>query len=291
VIYGKRRHALFGERLSLDIQNSLFDLCEELATKYHAAKDFEAFELEVIKYFGIEPPMEKAVFDKSNTGTITEDLFEAVLNAYKNKKEEILAMAMPVLQAIHRDRGTSVANVAIPFSEGKKGMNVVVPLNEIVETEGKDLWKYFEKNVSLAYIDEAWKHHLRMMDDLKQEVQTAHFEQKDPLVIYKIESFNLFKTLLTQINGGIASFLFKGELPNQEQSQREVREAKIKQTDLSKMQTNKAEVDAQGNPGDVPAPERRPEPVVRTELKIGRNDPCPCGSGKKFKQCHGKDAV
>jgi preprotein translocase subunit SecA len=289
VIYGKRKHALFGERLSLDIQNSLYDLSEEIVSKHLAVKDYESFELEVIKYFAFSTSINKQSFDKDSMESLTETLFEEVMTQYKKKKDAVVAQAVPVLKNIHRERGSVIQNIAIPFSEGKKGMNIVVSLHETVTNEGKYLWKSFEKNVSLAFIDEAWKHHLRMMDDLKQEVQTAHFEQKDPLVIYKIESFNLFKNLLSQINGGIASFLFKGELPNQEQTQRDVKEAKILQTDLSKMQTNKADVDEMGNPGDVPVHERKQIPVVRDEIKIGRNDPCPCGSGKKFKQCHGKE--
>ena len=289
VIYGKRKHALFGERLSLDIQNSLYDLSEEIISKHLAIKDYESFELDVIKYFAFNTAIDKSSFDRGSLESLTESLFEEVMTHYKKKKDATISQAMPVLKNIHRDRGSVIQNIAIPFSEGKKGMNIVVSLHETVANEGKDLWRNFEKNVSLAFIDEAWKHHLRMMDDLKQEVQTAHFEQKDPLVIYKIESFNLFKNLLSQINGGIASFLFKGELPSQEQTQRDVKEAKILQTDLSKMQTNKAEVDEMGNAGDVPVHERKQTPVVRDEIKIGRNDPCPCGSGKKFKQCHGKE--
>jgi preprotein translocase subunit SecA len=268
----------------------LYDLSEEIVSKHLAVKDYESFELDVIKYFGFETPIDKASFDKGSLETLTETLFDEIMAHYKTKKEEVVAEAMPVLKNIHRERGSVIQNIAIPFSEGKKGLNVVVSLQETVANEGKDLWRNVEKNVSLAFIDEAWKHHLRMMDDLKQEVQTAHFEQKDPLVIYKIESFNLFKSLLSQINGGISSFLFKGQLPSQEQSQREVREAKIQQTDMSKMQTNKADIDEMGNPGDVPHhQERKQTPVVRDEIKIGRNDPCPCGSGKKFKQCHGKE--
>ncbi len=290
VIYGKRKHALFGERLALDIQNSFYDLCEEIVLNHLPVKDLEGFKLDVIKFFSFESSITEADFAKGNAGDLTQKLFDEVVEAYHAKKEAVQSQAFPILKSIHKERGEVIKTVAIPYTENKKGLNVLVPLHDIIESNGKDLWTYFERSVSLAYIDDAWKHHLRLMDDLKHEVQTAHFEQKDPLVIYKIESFNLFKGLMSHINQEIAAFLFKGQLPSEEQNPQQVREAQLPKSDVRNVQTNKAEVEANGNPGDVPMQEqRKPEPV-RLGPQIGRNDPCPCGSGKKFKQCHGKDA-
>jgi preprotein translocase subunit SecA len=289
VIYGKRKHALFGERLSLDIQNGLYDLCDEIVNNYAPVKDYEGFDLELVKYFGINSTIDKDRFLKGDVVNLTNELFDEVLETYEKKRESVKASTMPILRSIFKERGDMINLIAIPFSDNKKGLNILVPLKQIVETEGKDIWKYFEKSVSLAIIDEAWKDHLRMMDDLKHEVQTAHFEQKDPLVIYKIESFNLFKRLMSLVNGDIASFLFKAQLPSNDPNSNQVREGQQRQTDMSKLQTNKEEVDANGNPGDVPStPERKPQPL-RVGPQIGRNDPCPCGSGKKFKQCHGRE--
>jgi preprotein translocase subunit SecA len=289
VIYGKRKHALFGERLSLDIQNALFDLCDEIAHTFSPVKDYEGFELDLVKFFGIDSPISKEEFMKDSAVVVAEKLFEAVSEEYKKKEAEVVSMSLPILTNIYRDRGENINMIAIPFSDAKRGLNVLVHLKTVVENRGKDLWKNFEKSVSLAIIDEAWKDHLRLMDDLKQEVQTAHFEQKDPLVIYKIESFNLFKRLVSQVNGEIATFLFKAHLPSNDNASNQVKEGRVEETDMSKLQTNKEEIDAQGNPGDVPTHERKQEPV-RSGPQIGRNEPCPCGSGKKFKQCHGKEA-
>jgi preprotein translocase subunit SecA len=189
------------------------------------------------------------------------------------------------------ERGEQIQNVAIPFSDAKRGINILVPLEETVKNEGKELMMYFEKNVALALIDDAWKDHLRFMDDLKQEVQTAGYEQKDPLVIYKIESFNLFKGLISSINKDIASFLFKGMIPISEPQQ--VKAAKEQHTSFKGLKESRTDITSgpsqgQGQAPQADQPAKKPEPI-RVGEKTGRNDPCPCGSGKKYKNCHGKD--
>jgi preprotein translocase subunit SecA len=201
-----------------------------------------------------------------------------------------------VLRGLYAERGETIQNVSIPFADAKKGISVLVPLEETVKTGGKDLMTYFEKNVALSLIDDMWKDHLRYMDDLKQEVQTAGYEQKDPLVIYKIESFNLFKTLISNINKEIASFLFKGMIPVSEPQQ--VRAAKEEHTSFKGLKESRTDIGStpaqqqgRGPQGQQPQgeePVRKPEPI-RVGEKIGRNDPCPCGSGKKYKNCHGKE--
>ncbi|MFN8308431.1 MAG: preprotein translocase subunit SecA [Chitinophagales bacterium] len=293
VIYNKRKHALFGERLALDIQNSFYDLCEELVGTFQDAKDYNSFKLEVIRYFAVDSTITAEEFTREQVPALTEKLFHEVMEAYHRKKEFVQRNVMPVLSNILQERGDVVRNVAIPFTDAKKGINVLVPLHEMVNTGGKDLFTYFEKNVALALIDDNWKDHLRSMDDLKQEVQTAGYEQKDPLVIYKIESFGLFKNLMSHINKEIASFLFKGAIPVSEPEQ--VREAKQQQTDMRGMRTSRTETGAPSQERGAQQPQQQ-EPVqksapVRVGEKIGRNDPCPCGSGKKYKNCHGKEEL
>ena len=295
VVYGKRRHALFGERLALDIQNSFYDLAEEIVAQYVDSKDFEGFKLEVIRYFSVDTAITAETFSEGKVEKLTEALFYEVLESYNRKKDFILTNAMPVLAGLYAERGETIQNVAIPFTDARRGINVLVPLEETVKSGGKDLMSYFEKNVALSLIDDAWKDHLRYMDDLKQEVQTAGYEQKDPLVIYKIESFNLFKTLISNINKEIASFLFKGMIPVSEPDQ--VKAAREEHTNFKGLKESRTDIgggpaqqQARGPQGQ-PLPEepvKKAEPI-RVGEKIGRNDPCPCGSGKKYKNCHGKE--
>jgi preprotein translocase subunit SecA len=292
VVYSKRKHALFGDRLALDIQNSFYDLADEIVGQYVESKDFDNFKLEVIRYFSVDTAITADAFAEGKIDNLTEELFHEVLESYHRKKDFILSNAIPVLKALYKERGDTIQNVAIPFSDNRRGINILVPLEETVKNGGKDLMTYFEKNVALALIDDAWKDHLRYMDDLKQEVQTAGYEQKDPLVIYKIESFNLFKTLISNINKDTASFLFKGMIPISEPQQ--LRAAKEEHTSFKGMKESRTDIGGgpshghgQGQPqADQPA--KKPEPI-RVGEKIGRNDPCPCGSGKKYKNCHGRE--
>lgn len=292
VIYGKRRHALFGERLALDIQNSFYDLAEEIAAQHVNSKDVAAFRLDIIRFFSVDTAISDEEFSKGNVEELAEKLFVEVMESYQRKKEFIHNNAMPVLRSIFAERGESFQNVIIPFSDNRKGINVMVPLEKMVKTDGRDLMSYFEKNVALSLIDEAWKDHLRLMDDLRQEVQTAGYEQKDPLVIYKIESFNLFKSLVSNINRETASFLFKGMIPITEPQQ--VKAAREQHTSFKGLKESRTDLaagpaaGAQGQTAQAEAPAKKPEPI-RVGEKIGRNDPCPCGSGKKYKNCHGKE--
>jgi preprotein translocase subunit SecA len=291
VVYGKRKHALFGERLALDIQNSFYDLADEIVTQHVESKDFTNFKLEVIRYFSVDTAITEDAFIGGKIENLTDQLFDEVMRSYQRKKDFILTNALPVLKGLYMERGEQIQNVAIPFSDAKRGINILVPLEETVKNEGKDLMMYFEKNVALALIDDAWKDHLRFMDDLKQEVQTAGYEQKDPLVIYKIESFNLFKGLISSINKDIASFLFKGMIPISEPQQ--VKAAKEEHTSFKGLKESRTDISSgpsqgQGQAPTADQPAKKPEPI-RVGEKTGRNDPCPCGSGKKYKNCHGKE--
>jgi preprotein translocase subunit SecA len=295
VVYSKRKHALFGERLALDIQNTFYDLADELIGQYLDTKDYTNFKLEAIRYFSVDTALTEEELSKGKAEDLTEKLFHEVMASYNRKKDFIMSNAMPVLRGLYAEQGDRISNVAIPFTDTKKGVNVYVPLEEVVKTNGKDLTTYFEKNVSLSLIDDAWKDHLRQMDDLKQEVQTAGYEQKDPLVIYKIESFNLFKGLMSHINKEIASFLFKGMIPVSEPEQ--VKAAEQEQTNFKGLKESRNDVGGgsaqaqgqiqQGQPQQA-EPVKKLEPI-RVAEKIGRTDACPCGSGKKYKNCHGKD--
>jgi preprotein translocase subunit SecA len=296
VIYGRRRHALFGERLQVDINNSFYDLCEELIADAQKSKDFDGFQLEVIRYFSLDSTITQEELFKNNLQTLTEKLYSEAKELYARKVENTLKTVMPVLQNISDTRGDTVKMVAIPLSDGKKGVNILVDLAETLQNQGKTIVSQFEKSITLALIDEAWKHHLRAMDDLKQEVQLASYEQKDPLVIYKKEAFNLFTAMIGQVNRDIASFLFKAQLPQGDGSSSEqVRNAENEKQKAfaKKIQEGRGSLEEptlpQGEEQQVPqqAPVQRQEPV-RVGPKVGRNDVCPCGSGKKFKNCHGK---
>jgi preprotein translocase subunit SecA len=289
VVYSKRKHALFGDRLALDIQNSFYDLADELVATHLDTKDHEAFKLDVIRYFTFDTAITENDFAGGKLEALADRLFGELMHVYRLKSDFIRDNALPVLTTIYQERGDVVKTVAVPFADAQHGINVLIPLEETVQSGGKGLMTHIEKNISLAVIDDAWKDHLRRMDDLKQEVQMAGYEQKDPLVIYKIESFNLFKTLISSINKEIAAFLFKGMIPVTEPAQ--VKAAVQEQTSFKGMKESRDDMmpdsASGGNQQQVAEPVRKSEPI-RVGDKIGRNDPCPCGSGKKFKQCHGK---
>jgi preprotein translocase subunit SecA len=291
VIYRKRRHALFGERLALDLDNMRYDLSEIISGSYASHRDYEDFKMEMIRSFSMEPPVNEQEFNKLKTEELTDKIYEASVSHYQQKTKLIADKAFPVISQLFETQGSVIENIVVPFTDGIKQVSVVVNLKKTFDTRGLELIAAFERTVTLALIDDAWKEHLREMDELKTSVQNAVYEQKDPLLIYKFESFELFKKMLEQINRDVLSFLFKGFIAVQDPAN--VREARPPQrTDLSKLKTSHEEVAAgssaspAGHPGQ-PQPEQRVHVPVRAEPKVGRNDPCPCGSGKKFKNCHG----
>lgn len=288
VIYSKRKNALFGERLEVDINNTIFDVVEDIVSEYKEAANYEGFQLEVIRIFSVDPEMEEKEFSNTSIANLTDKVFELIRDFYHRKAESIAQQTLPVLKDVLRDRGDHIENIVVPFTDGSRGVQVTANLKKAVETNGHEVFKTFEKTVVLSLIDESWKEHLREMDELKQSVQNAVYEQKDPLVVYKMEAFNLFKQMLATVNKEVASFLFKGSIPMQQSA--EVREARPQQPRQNvKLRTSKPEL-AQTVPGGLPIEDtrelQRPQPI-RVENKIGRNDPCPCGSGKKYKNCHG----
>jgi len=295
VIYKRRRNALYGERLNVDISNMMYDSTGSVVQYGLEARDFEEFKFELIRNFSMESPVDEESFMAANEVDLTEKIYNEAYKNYQLKTEMVAKSAFPVIKNVYEDKSNTFENIVVPFSDGKRTVQVVTPLKEAYDSEGKNLTHSFEKSIILAMIDNAWKEHLREMDDLKQSVQGAVYEQKDPLLIYKFEAFELFKQMIDRTNKEIITFLIKGNLP--QQSSQELQEAPQKRQETPKLQTSRTEVPSfsqgsssqQGNSADQgqEAPKAKVEPV-RVEKKVGRNEPCPCGSGKKFKQCHGK---
>jgi preprotein translocase subunit SecA len=298
VIYTKRSHALFGERLALDLDNGFYSVAEGLISSFKEQADFEGFLMSVIVTFGIDTTITQEELSRSNEQQLAEKLYHEAITNYQLKKAEMAKNALPVFQNIRQQQGRQVENVVVPFTDGRRGMQVVANLQKTVESNGYELGQALERNVALGLIDDAWKEHLRAMDDLKQSVQTASYEQKDPLVIYKMEAFGLFKKLDEQVNRDIVSFLCHAGIPSEQEQPTEkiIHEARHQKTDMSKMSVNKDEIDSAGqdyatNENDYfdPTPTAVKQQPIVVGPKVGRNDPCPCGSGKKFKNCHGRD--
>jgi len=279
VIYKKRRHALHGDRLSLDVSNMIYDTCESIVEELHEAKDYGTFKLDLIRLLATESPINETEFADLSSQEIIEKVYESCYSSYQNKSTSIARQAYPVIKDVYENQSVTYENIVIPFTDGLKTLQVVTNLKEAHESEGGNIAEAIEKSVTLAIIDDIWKEHLREMDDLKQAVQTASYEQKDPLLIYKFESFNLFKALIDKVNKDIVSFLIKAGLPTQSS----VQEDKHR---VENHQTSRPE-----NTGNTPQQAGKPKPKaqpVRAEEKVERNAPCPCGSGKKFKKCHGR---
>ncbi len=282
VIYKRRRHALYGERLSLDIENAFFSMAQFLASAKEHQQPYEEFRQEILQDFATESPVSEEEYNKISTDDLTDKLHHALKDSYLRKLENTIERVVPDIQKI-KENNPNLENIYIPFTDGIKGMQVLVPVDELIESNGKIIQTQLEQSISLTGIDEGWKDHLRAMDDLKTSVQSAVYEQKDPLLIYKFEAFEQFRSTVSEINKEIVSFLTRSFIPQAQPV--EQREAKVSKTDLSRMQTNRTEDPTGATNANKPPQKREP---VRVEPKVGRNDPCPCGSGKKYKQCHGK---
>lgn len=268
VIYRRRRHALYGERMQVDIANMFYETVENLVNETQSFKDLEGFKLEMLRVFSIDIDLEKEAFEKTATETLINQVHEQVMEAYSVKNKRIAQMALPVIDNVYRNQGNQYTNIVIPFTDGAKQMQIVTNLEKAVETEGRQLIRDFEKSITLALIDEKWKEHLRDMDDLRQSVGTAQYEQKDPLLIYKLEAFELFKAMVDGMNREIASFLFKGQLPNQDSNQ--VQQARAPQRSAyDQMQTSHPSADGSPSGESRPAPKKQP---VVAEKKYGRNE-------------------
>jgi|WetSurMetagenome_2_1015567.scaffolds.fasta_scaffold00836_10 preprotein translocase subunit SecA len=287
VIYSKRRHALYGERLGVDIANMTYDVTESLVQIYRDNSDYEEFQFDLIRTLSVDSPVSKEEFSKLDTEEILDRVYSKVIDAYRRKSEVIAAQAYPVLKDVYERMSATYENVVVPISDGVKVYNVITNLKAAVDSKGKELGRSFEKIAVLATIDDAWREHLREMDELKQSVQNASYEQKDPLLIYKFESYELFKAMITKVNRDVVSLLMKGVIPQTQQNN--VQEAQRRRSaDMSRLRTSKSEVGSFGHNGEEDGKKQVQPTPVRVEKKVGRNDPCPCGSGKKFKHCHGQ---
>ncbi|TVZ59124.1 preprotein translocase subunit SecA [Flavobacteriaceae bacterium MAR_2010_105] len=275
VVYKRRRHALHGERLRVDLANMIYDTSEGITLSNKEANDFKNFEFELIRFFSMSSPITEAEFDKLSAQEIAGKIYKAAFAHYREKMERNADLAFPVIKNVYETQRDKFKRIVVPFTDGVKNLQVVTDLEKAYETQGKQLINDFEKNITLAIVDDSWKTHLRKMDELKQSVQLAVHEQKDPLLIYKFEAFELFKSMIDQVNKDVISFLFKGELPTE--TQNTIREARARKQE--KLNTQKDEIPnmderaaqsrAAGNT------QRQPEVVetiVRDRPKIGRND-------------------
>jgi preprotein translocase subunit SecA len=283
VIYGKRRQALYGERLALDISNMIYDLCDNYVADFQDNGDFEGFRLELLTTFAAECPFDEKEFLQGNKEKLTDVLFDHIYLNYHNKSKRIAELAFPVVKDVYENH-PHYQFIAIPITDGIKSMQVAANLKRAYTDKGMEVSLAIEKGITLGVIDDAWKEHLREMDELRNSVQSASYEQKDPLLIYKLESFNLFKTMLQKANKDIIGFLARANLPAQQAEQvKEVRQPQ--RTDNSRLREDRSDILSQRtSENTVTGP-------VKVEKKVGRNDPCPCGSGKKYKACHGRDEV
>jgi preprotein translocase subunit SecA len=276
VIYKRRHHALFGDRLSVDIANMIYDTAELIAETNKMANDYKNFEFELIRYFAISTPVTEEEFNELGFQEIANKVYSAAYQHYKEKMARNAEIAFPVIKNVFEDPSSKYERIVVPFTDGLKSLNVVTELEEAYNSKGKSLIADFEKNITLAIIDDAWKTHLRKMDELKQSVQLAVHEQKDPLLIYKFESFELFKAMITEVNKDVISFLFKGELPTQNPDQiqeaRQVRRRDNLKTTKEDVLNSDERATQNREAGQTQGRRQVVETIVREHAKIGRND-------------------
>ena len=277
VVYKRRYNALFGDRLSVDIANMIFDTAEVITEDNKAAQDYKNFEFELIRYFSISSPVNPSEFENMNPQEIAGIVYKSALKHYQEKMIRNAEIAFPVIKNVYETQKDQYKRILVPFTDGVKNLNVATDLEKAYATEGKQLIQDFEKNISLAIIDDAWKTHLRKMDELKQSVQLAVHEQKDPLLIYKFEAFELFKEMIVKVNKDVISFLFKGELPQKNQQQiREARQVKANRS-LKEQKDEIQNLDERASISRAAGQTQRQqqqvtETIVREQPKIGRND-------------------
>ena len=291
VVYNKRRNALYGDRLSIDISNMFYDTCALIYDDAIQNHDWEGFKMEMIRVFALDVPFtEKELFNARHDDAV-QKLYNTVYTTYKERMQKISELAYPFIKRIYEN--TRYVNVAFPITDGKKTLNVVTPVKKSYENKGREVQLSIEKGITLAIIDDLWKDHLRELDELKTSVQNASYEQKDPLLIYKFESFNLFEKMLLEINREISSFLIRASLPVKEDE--DMREARQPRRDNRNMRESRSSDGATDTQRAIDQAARqqtgeRPKPMpVRVEKKVGPNEPCPCGSGKKYKNCCGRN--
>jgi preprotein translocase subunit SecA len=293
-IYRMRSSALFGERLSIDLRNMLYNWCNETVTQFKDSGDYQELEMEVIRTLAMDLPFDEDTFQSTrDPEVLAEMLFDNLTQRYHDKTESMRTQALPVFRNIRTEQGERIENIVVPMTDGVHNYQLTVNMQKALDTECRAMIHELEKSTTLEILDDEWKEHLRELDELKQSSHNAQYEQKDPLLIYKIESFELFGKMLQRINTQVLGMLFRARI----HAENEVSEARPAMKRVEpKIQTSRPQMDMAMGGGDnmelPPAEMQAPKPVqnpIIKDLKIGRNDPCPCGSGKKFKACHGKD--
>ena len=280
-IYSRRRNAISGEKVEIDLQNMMKDTAA-LFVDRSKGLPFEEFEVSLMAQLSIDSGLDAASYEKAKPAEIEDRLVEHMQEVYRRRMDTLVERLNPIIKDVFEKQGSMYQNIAIPISDGRKQMTLSVNLERAYNSEGREIAKTLSKNIILYQIDEHWKEHLREMDDLKQSVQNASYEQKDPVVVYKLESYNLFASMLETLNQDVLSFLFKAFVPLQDRPQQPQRAVRP-QTDMSRYQARHSDLSTNG--------EQKTNAPVKVDKQVGRNDPCPCGSGKKYKQCHGKGLV
>ncbi len=283
VIYTKRRNALYGDKLAIDISDMMYDCISVMVDNND---DYNMLKSQFIRTCGFDFPMDEQTFNHTKHSELKDKLFDNVYVYYKDRMDKIAFLAFPFVKNLVESNATRYENVAFPITDGIRTLNTVAPIKKSYETNGKEIALSVEKSITLQIIDNAWKEHLRNLDDLRQNVQNASYEQKDPLVVYKIESFDLFERMLIDINKDITSFLCRAALPIPEETMRQSQDV---QTDNRGIMTSRQQVQRPQMNTNTPQSEEKRQPI-HVEKKIGRNDPCPCGSGKKYKNCCGRNS-
>jgi len=294
LIYKLRRNALFGERLDIDVDNMFFDLCEQTVMNNSRA-EFADFELELIRILGVSSPVTETEFNGADVNTLTNAVYHSMKNQYQRKCEKFANKAFPQVKHVFETMSDRYKNIVFPLTDGRREIQLIVNLEDAYQSQCANVSKQFEKHIILGIIDNEWKEHLREMDDLRSAVNNATYEQKDPLVIYKLESYDLFKNMINRVNESSVELLMNLDIPLEQEMKSTNKEAN--ESHYAQGKTNVSSSGQlpqfEGSQGYQQAiqnsmPEQPKRAPIVVDPKINRNDPCPCGSGKKYKQCHGK---
>ncbi|MDE6646444.1 MAG: SEC-C domain-containing protein, partial [Prevotella sp.] len=291
VVYSKRRHALMGERIGMDISNTIWDRVVNIIEN----NDYEGCKENFIKLFAMEIPFSNEEFINKNHEDLAEEAFQTAMGNFKRKMERVQEVAMPVIKQVYENQGQLYERIVVPLTDGRKMYNIPCNLQEAYDTECKSVVKEFEKQILLHIIDEAWKENLRELDELKHSVQNASYEQKDPLLIFKLESVKLFDNMVNTMNNRSVSILMRAQIPEMQQVQEAAPEEHTQRQQYTESKQNLSQEQlTDPNQAAAAAQDTRAQqprtPIIKDKMP-GRNDPCPCGSGKKFKNCHGKGLV
>lgn len=281
-IYARRRNAISGDKIEIDLRNMMLD-ASALFVEKNRNLPFEDFEVALMAMYSIDTGFDAEFYEKARREELEDRLTEHMMEVYKRRMDTLVEKLNPIVKEVFEKQGKLYQNIAIPVSDGIKQIGLSVNLEKAYNSDGREIAKTLSKNIILYQIDEHWKEHLREMDDLKQSVQNASYEQKDPVVVYKLESYNLFASMLETLNKDVLSFLFKAFVPLRETAEQRPQRAVQPRTDMSRMQAGRSDLAANA--------EQKAHTPVKVDKTIGRNDPCPCGSGKKYKNCHGKGLI